>query len=204
MVGSHFSCLLVVQFLHAIFSLSSSVLSHYPFVLGSEPSWYQELFLLIAENFNCICSYSKWRFHLLCLHHLYCICIVGCFFVSCCKMFVLLLSEYSFFCHFLIYLCIFPFSSGQGHFLVCLCANMERRVMVPLFFIARKHDFHSSLSWQWILHWADIDSLTLWSNEISLWYGGCITCLPVTVFKILHESRYILVLNLKKFSCKWT
>ena len=36
----------------------------------------------------------------------------------------------------------FSIPSGQGHFLVYFCANMERRDMVPLFFIARKRDFH--------------------------------------------------------------
>ena len=101
-----------------------------------------ELFLLIAENFHCICSYSKWRFHLLCLHHLYCICFVGCFLCEllqnvCCYLNITLLP----FSH----LCIFPFPSGQCHFLVYLCAKMERRVMVPLFFIARKHNFHIGL-----------------------------------------------------------
>lgn len=149
-----------------------------------------ELFLLIAENFHCNCSYSKWRFHLLCLHHLYCICIVGCFFCELLQNVCICyyLNIVFFFCHFLIY-AVFHFHQGRVIFLFTsvltwrgglwfLCSLLLGSVISTL-----------GLSWQWISSLGrHIDSLTLWSNEISLLVWDCITCLPVTVFKILMSQ----------------
>lgn len=109
----------------------------------------------------------------------------------------LLLFEYNFFLPFS-HLCIFPFHQGRVIFLFTsvltwrggiwfLCSSLLGSVISTL-----------GLSWQWISSLGrHINSLTLWSNEISLLVWDYITCLMVT-----KSSKFSWVKIDSSFECK--